>query len=253
LDDWTIGSRLLSHSSKLPSVHPSTAFTLIELLVVVAIIAILAAMLLPALQGAKSKARLAVCANNLKQIGLGVHLYAEDYGGYLPFDGRPNVGVFQYGGSPGLSGAYQLTPRLLNRFVGNDKEVWRCPADKGHPAEAYPFNQSYHLGAGNSYEYNERNNFNPYPCDWARGYSNWTDTGVRLAEYRQPTEAYLMGDFAAFAYPLVGFSYTLEAWNWHTPKSPPVKANILFLDGHVAFIEMKNAASWPGFTWCGRQ
>ncbi len=82
------------HSHALPrpdSMDMKRAFTLIELLVVIAIIAILAAMLLPALSRARVACKTVSCVSNLRQIGMTMFFYAEDYDGYTMRDYTPNM------------------------------------------------------------------------------------------------------------------------------------------------------------------
>ena len=98
-------------------------FTLIELLVVIAIIAILAAILFPVFARAREKARQTSCASNLKQLGLGMIMYAEDYDGIFPMWG--------FGGSDAddtvADGAFTwdtvIMPYLKNR------QILVCPSN----------------------------------------------------------------------------------------------------------------------------
>ncbi len=100
-----------------------SGFTLIELLVVIAIIAILAAILFPVFARAREKARQTSCLSNLKQIGLGALMYAQDYDGFFPTMYWTPVAGYDSGVSRGgITVLDAVQPYVKNA------QIWRCPS-----------------------------------------------------------------------------------------------------------------------------
>jgi prepilin-type N-terminal cleavage/methylation domain-containing protein len=212
--------------------NPRRAFTLIELLLVIAIIAILVALLLPVLSGAKARAKRTECLNNLNQINLGVHLYAGDNG-----DTLPNAGI----------ATYILYKEAVKSYVGlhgpsspRDK-IFACPADTYYYNEipiAYVPHGRHEQGAFDfsSYAFNGCNLL-------ATNYPNFAYNGVlpgiggqKLSAVKNSARTVMVVEASA-----------LEPYSWHQPK-PPVSGDwpmfndarnmVSFVDGRVNYIKI---------------
>ena len=206
-------------------------FTLIELLVVIAIIAILASLLLPALQQARDRAEQAQCISNLKQLGLGVQMYANDNHEQL-------IAAYlngNYGGWDPPNEEDLWDTRLL-KYVGNNRGVYYCPANDDPAAVAGNYFSTYGANTFHVLKY---------------------DTGTNLSQYRRPEEKMMIsdglpyGDVDGYSY---GHSYAYclcPACGGQSdkPRIHPFHGgyfDMAMVDGHV---QSKTAPRGIGYNW----
>jgi prepilin-type N-terminal cleavage/methylation domain-containing protein/prepilin-type processing-associated H-X9-DG protein len=211
-------------------------FTLIELLVVIAIIAILASILFPVFARARENARRASCSSNLKQLALGMNMYAQDYDEKFPKIDGP------LGGD---SLPIRTTPVAeaggLNYFSTNGK-YW-----DGWVAGIYPYVKSSQIFLCPS------NTFNAYGVNyglpsWAFDSNNaivsYLGESQPLARFAKPSESMLITEKSNGG----GDQYLLSAEYYACARPHFDGGNIAFVDGHVKwmrFLDTPIGGGWP--------
>lgn len=205
------------------------AFTLVELLVVVAIIAVLIALLLPALSRARAAAIDVACKSNLRQIGVMMHAYASENKSCLPgiVFNRSGDAVDLADPSRPANWKQRLQPSITQ-----NPKIYECPADTGRVVAPFQLTPAKYY-AMNMYLVRI-----PDPEPWTTGSSHdnyWKNK--RLTSVRSPSEAALVLEARASAqrankYAVVPGSFSLDQLADLT-RHYGRQSNVLMVDGHV--------------------
>ena len=200
----------------------SQGFTLIELLVVIAIIAILAAILFPVFARARENARRSSCQSNMKQQGLGILQYAQDYDENFPIVGDPG------GASCTVPWQERIQPYLKS------KQIFQCPSNTSTAVVACsdPANRVFNHYIGNGANYNAGSGtglYYPRPLD-STDYNAavFTVRANALATVSEPSRSIIVAEYRGTSNrPNIATTTTVDMTN-HLGTS-----NLLFVDGHV--------------------
>jgi len=227
-------------------VRRTSGFTLIELLIVVAIIAVLAALLLPALQQAKEQGRIARCASNLKQIGVALTMYMDDCNGVVssasprcPDRPLATEGPCFCEGS--LVSDYNATflGTIYDLGYCRDKNAMKCPSDRILLSQGGPGHGAYSFD-DTSYGYN----WAGLRTYWYTGNPactvSWVQVPyVRFSQIKHPAQTYWVADNSDVktgpSYPGNYFYQTFDTWRHRKGL------NILWMDGHVSWHRIEEA------------
>jgi len=216
------------------------AFTLIELLVVIAIIAILAAILFPVFAQARDKARQASCTSNVKQIGLAMTMYVQDYDETIPSVCSWGK-AWNHGSAATLcppkvnSGAPAYFPDFVAPYIKNEG-VFYCPSTgKTRPISVSTPTVTNMGQNGTSYIWNHETN--PVPTQYGPplgGRPSVRVSGLSIAAIPKPAEAPLLWDMP-YWHPVPGATCAQARDSRYVPAPHAKGLNVVYADSHVKF------------------